>query len=88
MKSIHWLQAILGGIISCGMTLAVVLPAPYSHYVMVGIVGLVAFLTPLGIISPSAMQPNTQALAMLQQTTTTTATAPATPAATPPVVKS
>ena len=67
MKSVHYIQAALAGIINCALTLAVILPPPWSHYLTVGTVGLVAFLTPLGILSPSAMKPDTAALDLMTQ---------------------
>jgi hypothetical protein len=67
MKAVHYIQAALAGVINCALTLAVILPAPWSHYLTVGTVGLVAFLAPLGILSPSAMKPDTAALDLLSQ---------------------
>ena len=74
MKPVHYLQAGLAGIIQCGMTLAIVLPPNQAHYVLIGIVGLISLLTPLGILSPSAAQAETQAISQLQNTVTSTVT--------------
>ena len=89
MKTVHYVQMGLAGLIQAGVTAAIILPAPYAHYCLIAVVLLVAFLAPLGLASPAMLAPDPALVAALQgapgtATTTTTATVTALPKPPPP----